>query len=212
MKTNMKKLLVIVMALMPSLSICTLAQTPGGGPASSDPEDLPVAQKPSPNPNPTPGPRFAPEDYDDKPICPLPGGLGPGPRIQSVLGGDGNDNDGGPIDLGLGGVRPRNRQDIDPNEIPIKPCPGPGDDHRPRFRSEVQDPECYHLDGVVYIQADNAITYINASVTRYNDNQVWSNTSNTNTLSISASAASGTYLLELTLSDGRAYIGEYTIE
>ena len=204
MKKNMKKLLVIVMALMPSLSICTLAQTPGGGLASSDPEDLPVAQKPSPNPNPTPGPRFAPEDYDDKPICPLPGGLGPGPRIQSVLGGDGNDNDGGPIDLGLGGVRPRSGQH-EGEPIAIKGS-------TPRPRSVAETPYCYHLDGVVYIEADNTITYINASVTRYNDNQVWSNACNTNTLSISASADSGTYLLELTLSDGRAYIGEYVIE
>ncbi|MBR4592962.1 MAG: hypothetical protein IKO33_00060 [Bacteroidaceae bacterium] len=64
----------------------------------------------------------------------------------------------------------------------------------------------------MYIEADNSITYINASVTRYNDNQVWSNASNTNTLFISASADSGTYLLELTLSAGRSYIGEYMIE
>ena len=183
MKKNMKKLLVIVMALMPSLSI--LAMNPSGYDLMPEPDDIPITPMPDPFP-------------------------GHEPRIMSV--GATGDNDGGPIDLGLGGVRPRSRQDIDPNEIPIKPCPGPGDDHRPRFRSEVQDPECYHLDGVVYIEADNAITYINASVTRYNDNQVWSNTSNTNTLSISASADSGTYLLELTLSDGRAYIGEYIIE
>ena len=118
----MKKLLVIVMALMPSLSI--LAMNPSGYDLMPEPDDIPITPMPDPFP-------------------------GHEPRIMSV--GATGDNDGGPIDLGLGGVRPRSRQDIDPNEIPIKPCPGPGDDHRPRFRSVVQDPQCYHYDGVVSI-------------------------------------------------------------
>ena len=183
MKKNMKKLLVIVMALMPSLSIITFAQTPGGGPASSDPEDIPVAQKPSPNPNPTPGPRVMSNEPDDIPIVPEPG-----------LGG------GGP------------RQDIDPNLIPIKPCPGPGTGHEPRIRTVVQEPECYHNDGVVYIYADSNVTFITATITRIGDNLTWTGSSNTNTLTVSASSVIGVYLLELTLSDGRSYIGEYMIE
>ena len=148
---------------------------------------------------------------DDIPIVPHPGtGTGTGPRIMSV--GATGDNDGGPIDLGLGGVRPRSRQDIDPNEIPIKPCPGPGDDHRPRFRSVAQDPQCYHYDGVVYINADSTVTFISATVTRIGDNLIWTGSASTNTLSISVSAAIGVYRLELTLSDGRSFIGEYIIE
>ena len=211
MKKNMKKLLVIVMALMPSLSIIALAQTPGGGPESSDPDELPVAQKPSPNPYPTPGPRFAPEDYDDIPITPMPDPFpGHEPRIMSV--GATGDNDGGPIDLGLGGVRPRSRQDIDPNLIPIKPLPSPGTGHEPRIRSVVQDPECYHYDGVVYIYADCTVTFITATITRIGDNLTWTGSASANTLSISASSAIGVYRLELTLSDGRSFIGEYIIE
>ncbi len=175
----MKKLLVIVMALMPSLSI--LAMNPSGYDLMPEPDDIP--------------------------IIPHPGTGGPGPRIMSV----------GPNDIPItpdpnigGGGGPR--QDIDPNLIPIKPVPGPGTGHEPRIRSVVQEPECYHYDGVVYIYADNTITYINASVTRYDDNQVWSNAGSGNTLSITASDASGEYYLELTLSSGQSYIGKYIIE
>ena len=64
----------------------------------------------------------------------------------------------------------------------------------------------------MYIYADNSITYINASVTRYADNQVWSNAATTNTLGLTASPASGEYLLELTLPNGQSYIGKYIIE
>lgn len=64
----------------------------------------------------------------------------------------------------------------------------------------------------MYIDAATTVTYINASVTRYEDNQVWSNASNTNTLSITASTDSGSYLLELTLSTGQSYIGKYIIQ
>ena len=205
----MKKLLVIVMALMPSLSI--LAMNPSGFSIVPDPDDIPIV----PPSDPTPRPRiqcFGPEDL---PVTPAPSpNPNPGhePRIQSVLGGDGNDNDGGPIDLGLGGVRPRNRQEIDPNLIPIKPCPSPGTGHEPRIRNTIQEPECYHYDGVVYIYADATVTFISATITRIGDNLTWTGSASTNTLSISASAAIGVYRLELTLSDGRAYIGEYIIE
>lgn len=171
----MKKLLVIVMALMPDLSICSFAQEGGGTIPDDDLQNQSVELK-GDNPRPRGG-----DSFDE-----------------------GDPNDGGPIDLGLGGVRPRSGgHQVEP--IAIKGS-------TPRPRSVDETPYCYHLDGVVYIEADNTITYINASVTRYNDNQVWSNASNTNTLSFSASADAGTYLLELALSDGRDCIGEYIIE
>ena len=177
MKKYLKKLLVVALALMPSLSINTFAQ-----PSGNDPEDIPVKEAPSPNPNPgNGGPRFSPDGYDDAPIVPKPGGDLPHPRI---MGGDGN-NTGEPIDLKTRPTRPRSVCEI---------------------------PVCYHYGGVVYIEADATITYINATVTRYDDNQVWSNASNSNTLSITTSGNIGTYLLELTLSDGQSYIGEYVIE
>ena len=202
----MKKLLVIVMALMPSLSI--FAMNPSGFNLMPEPDDIPIV--PHPGTGTGTGPRIMSVGPDDIPITPDPSVGGGGPRIMSV--GDNNDNDGGPIDLGLGGVRPRNRQDIDPNLIPIKPCPSPGTGHEPRIRSVVQDPECYHYDGVVYICADANVTFISATITRIGDNLTWTGSASTNTLSISASAAIGVYRLELTLSDGRAYIGEYIIE
>ena len=231
MKKNMKKLLVIVMALMPSLSI--FAMNPGGimivpdepgnipivpdpntgfggsGPRiqSVGPSDIPVTPLPLPG---GPGPRIQSNEPDDIPIKSDPGTGIPVPRIMSV--GDDGIDDGGLIDLGFGGVR--SRQDIDPNLIPVTPHPNPNPNpgHEPRIRSVVQYPECYHYDGVVYIYADNTITYINASVTRYDDNQVWSNAGSGNTLSITASDASGEYYLELTLSSGQSYIGKYIIE
>ena len=82
----------------------------------------------------------------------------------------------------------------------------------PRFRNSAQAPHCYHIGGVVYIDAATTVTYINASVTRYEDNQVWSNASNTNTLSIITSADAGEYYLHLTLSTGQSYIGKYIIQ
>ena len=57
MKSNMKKLLVIVMALLPSLSI--LAMNPSGI-------------------------MIVPDEPDDLPIVPHPGTGNPGPRIRSV--------------------------------------------------------------------------------------------------------------------------------
>ena len=232
MKKNMEKLLVIVMALMPSLSI--LAMNPsgimlvpdepgnipivpdpntgvgGGGPRiqSVGPSDIPVI------PAPLPGgtmPRIQSNEPDDIPIKSNPGTGVPGPRIMSV-GDGGSADDGGLIDLGFGGVRPR--QDIDPNLIPVTPHPNPNPNpgHEPRIRSVVEYPECYHYDGVVYIYADNTITFISATVTRVGDNLTWTGSANTNTLTISASTAAGMYYLELTLSDGRSFIGKYIIE
>ena len=203
MKKYLKNLLVVAVALMPSLSINTFAQpsgndpefipvkehpspnpTPGPRIMGFDPNDIPVNPKPNPNPNPNPNPggeRIMSNGYDDAPIVPWPGGNIPHPRIMS---GDGN-NTGEPIDLKTRPTRPRSV-----GEIPV----------------------CYHYEGVVYIEADASITYINASVTRYNDNQVWSKASNSNTLSITTSADIGSYCLELTLSNGQSYIGEYVIE
>lgn len=154
MKKNMKKLLVIVMALLPSLSI--LAMNPSGFSIVPDPDDIPIVPPSDPTPLP--------------------------------------------------------RQDIDPNLIPIKPLPSPGTGHEPRFRSVVQDPECYHYDGVVYIYADSTVTFISASITRIGDNLTWTGSDYGNMLTISTSAAIGVYRLELTLSDGRSFIGEYVIE
>lgn len=180
MKKYLKKLLVVALALMPSLSINTFAQ-----PSGNDPEDIPIKEAPTPNPNPgNGGPRFSPDGYDDAPIVPWPGGNIPHPRVAPG----------------------------EPDVIPIKPIPDPGPGHEPRNRNSVQIPYCYHTDGVVYIEADATITYINATVTRYDDNQVWSNASNSNTLSITTSGDIGVYLLELTLSNGQSYIGEYIIE
>ena len=155
MKLNMKKLLVIALALMPSLSISTFAQEGGGGtiqPASDEPIGIPLEGS---------RPRIAPQDYDDIPITPAP----------------------------------------DPNPFPN---PGP--------RSTAQFPHCYHAAGQVYIDADTTVTYINAKVTRYSDNQVWSDAAATNTLAITASPDPGEYHLQLTLSTGQSYQGKYIIE
>ena len=82
----------------------------------------------------------------------------------------------------------------------------------PRIRSVVQDPQCYHYDGVVSIYADSTVTFITATITRIGDSLECSGSSSTNTLTLSASSAIGVYRLELTLSDGRSFIGEYIIE
>lgn len=166
MKKNMKKLLVIVMALMPGLSINSFAQDPGGndggnsGGGTTEPE--------------------IPASYE-------------------------------PIGMPLGGIRPRTLPG-EPDLIPIKPFPNPNPNPNPGPRCSVQEPYCYHIGGVVYIEADTTITYINATITRYDDNQVWSDAAASNTLSISASSDIGTYALKFTLSDGKSYIGEYIIE
>ena len=206
MKKNMKKLLVIALALMPSLSI--LAINPSGIMIVPDePDNIPIVPDPNTGVG-GGGPRIQSVGPSDIPVIPAPLPGGTMPRIQS------NEPNDIPIksNPGTGIPGPRIRQDIDPNLIPIKPVPGPGTGHEPRIRSVVQDPECYHYDGVVYIYADATVTFITATITRIGDNPTWTGSTSTNTLTISASSAIGVYRLELTLSDGRSFIGEYIIE
>jgi|GEM_PF-2385154 len=155
MKLNMKKLLVIALALMPCLSINTFAQDGGEGGGTIPP---------------------------------------------------GSDE---PLNLPLIVIRPRLVPD-EPIPIPITPAPNPFPNPGPR--SAAQAPNCYFQDGVVYIDADATITYINASVTRYDDNQVWSDAAANNTLAITVSPDPGEYHLQLTLSTGQSYQGKYIIE
>ena len=155
MKLNMKKLLVIALALMPSLSINTFAQDGGEGGGTIPP---------------------------------------------------GSDE---PLNLPLIVIRPRLVPD-EPIPIPITPEPNPFPNPGPR--SAAQAPQCYFQDGVVYIDADTTITYINAKVTRSADAQVWSVAAATNTLAITVSPDPGEYHLQLTLSTGQSYQGKYIIE
>ena len=100
----------------------------------------------------------------------------------------------------------------DPEEIPLKTDPP---SPRPRSRSgsviTVAAPECYYYYGVVSISAGDDIYYINATVTRIEDNQQWIGSSAGNELFINVSTESGTYILELTLSNRMTYYGEYTL-
>ena len=155
MKRNMKKLLVIALALMPSLSINTFAQDGGEGGGTIPP---------------------------------------------------GSDE---PLNVPLIVIRPRLVPD-EPIPIPITPAPNPFPNPGPR--SAAQAPNCYFQDGVVYIDADATITYINAKVTRSADAQVWSDAAATNALAITASPDPGEYHLQLTLSTGQSYQGKYIIE
>ena len=114
-----------------------------------------------------------------------------------------------PIGIPLGGSRPRLVPD-EPIPIPITPAPNPFPNPAPR--SAAQHPYCYHQSGVVYIDADTTVTYINAKVTRSADAQVWSDAAATNTLAITVSPDPGEYHLQLTLSTGQSYQGKYIIE
>ena len=155
MKLNMKKLLVIALALMPSLSINTFAQDGGEGGGTIPP---------------------------------------------------GSDE---PLNVPLIVIRPRLVPD-EPIPIPITPAPNPFPNPAPRSAAQASD--CYFQDGVVYIDADTTITYINAKVTRSADAQVWSDAAATNALAITASPDPGEYHLQLTLSTGQSYQGKYIIE
>ena len=73
------------------------------------------------------------------------------------------------------------------------------------------EPECYYQDGYVYIIGDASVTSISATVTRLSDNAQWSNSSTGNTLQIAVATDAGAYRLELTLSDGSSYYGDYTL-
>jgi hypothetical protein len=182
MKKYLKTLLVAaVLAFVPSLTTNTFAQDPGGGTGGDDPVIIPVKGTPSPNPG--TGPRFMPDDYDDIPIVPWPGGDIP---------------------------HPRNSPDDHYDDAPITPKPQPNPGHDPRSIDPA--PHCYHSSGVIYIDADAAVTSITATVNRTDENLTWSGTSATNTLSITVSPDPGEYYLDLTLSDGRSYIGKYIIE
>lgn len=73
------------------------------------------------------------------------------------------------------------------------------------------EPECYYQDGYVYIIGSTNVTSISATVTRLSDNVQWSNSSTSNTLQIAVPTDAGTYRLELSLSDGNSYYGDYIL-
>ena len=73
------------------------------------------------------------------------------------------------------------------------------------------EPDCYYLDGYVYIMCYNGVTSISATVTRLSDNSQWSNSSNSNTLQIAVPITEGTYHLSFSLSDGNSYYGDYSL-
>jgi len=104
----------------------------------------------------------------------------------------------------------------DAEEIPIKPD-YPENPSRPRARSRSRStniavaPECYYYNGEVSILAGDDVYYISATVTRLGDDVQWSGSAAGNELFISVPTESGTYTLELTLSNGMSYYGEYTL-
>lgn len=99
---------------------------------------------------------------------------------------------------------------VTPNKPP-KPNPNPTPRPRSRARFDVETPSCYYYEGEVMIEADGSIESIEATITRLDDNMQWSDSGVGNTLVISVSEEPGTYLLNLTLSDGRSYYGEYSL-
>lgn len=104
----------------------------------------------------------------------------------------------------------------DPEEIPLKP-EYPENPPRPRARSRSRStnitvaPECYYYNGEVSISTGDDVYYISATVTRLGDNVQWNGSAAGNELFISVPTESGTYVLELTLSNGMSYYGEYTL-
>lgn len=101
----------------------------------------------------------------------------------------------------------------EPDDIPIVPYPRikiP----RPRARAlnvEVY-PECSYYNGVVKISAEPDITGISAEVEDLEGGQVWSDSSVGNILVLEVSTDPGSYSLLLTLSNGKSYYGEYSIQ
>ncbi|MBO4561076.1 MAG: hypothetical protein J5705_03790 [Bacteroidaceae bacterium] len=81
----------------------------------------------------------------------------------------------------------------------------------PPVRPRSIEPECYYLDGYVYIIGDNTITGICGTITRLSDNAQWSNSSSSNTLQIAVPTNPATYRLTFTMSDGSSYYGDYTL-
>ena len=74
------------------------------------------------------------------------------------------------------------------------------------------EPECYYLDGYVYITCDSSVTSISGTVTRISDNMQWSDSSTSNVLQIAVSSDAGSYHLTFTLSDGSSYYGDYILD
>lgn len=93
----------------------------------------------------------------------------------------------------------------EPDDIPLKPLFP--DVNLPRSI----EPECYYQNGYVYIIGDASVTSISATVTRLSDNVQWSNSGTSNTLQIAVPTDAGTYRLELSLSDGNSYYGDYIL-
>lgn len=73
-------------------------------------------------------------------------------------------------------------------------------------------PECYYLDGYVYIIGDNSITSITGTVTRLSDNVQWNGNCTSNNLQIVVSTDPGAYSLTFTISDGSTYQGIYYLD
>lgn len=104
----------------------------------------------------------------------------------------------------------------DPDVIPVKPGSNPNPNPNPvpprsRSRNIEVPPACFYFNGEVSIMAETNIASISASVIRLSDNMEWSGAGLGNTLSFIVSTEPGTYLLMLTLSDGKSYYGEYTL-
>ena len=102
----------------------------------------------------------------------------------------------------------------EPEQIPVKnDPPGTGPRNRARARTPRLEeiPSCYHCDDEVFIQADSSIVYISATVVRLEDDETWSSAGAGDSLTMTVSDQPGTYVLYLTLSDGRSYYGEYTL-
>ena len=105
----------------------------------------------------------------------------------------------------------------EPDDIPVKDYPNPNPNPVPRNRARGRSfnletvPACYYFNGEVSIQADSSVTFINASVERLEDNAVWTDAGMGDTLIMSVTDEPGTYILRFTLSNGKSYIGEYTL-
>lgn len=95
------------------------------------------------------------------------------------------------------------------------PSQGPGEpihiESEGHLRPRSIEPECYYLNGSVFIIGTSSVTFISATVTRLSDNMQWSDSSTSSSLQITVPTTAGTYHLELTLSDGSSYYGEYTL-
>lgn len=104
---------------------------------------------------------------------------------------------------------------LDVNALTLPPEPEIGEPIHIESQEQNQprsiEPECYYLEGYVYIICDNSVTSISATVTRLSDNAQWSDSSSSNTLQIAVPTDSGTYHLTLTLSDGSSYYGDYIL-